>query len=70
MGFLRALGGLRSEFDGTQDFDLALRASLKNPRVRHLPVFAYIWRIIPGSAALSLDQKGYAVDRQRKAVMD
>jgi len=70
MGFLRALGGLRSEFDGTQDFDLALRASLKKPCVRHLPVFAYVWRIIPGSAALSLDQKGYAVDRQRRAVLD
>ena len=70
MRFLRTLGGLRSEFDGTQDFDLALRAALSKPRVRHLPVFAYVWRIIPGSAALDLNQKSYAVDRQRKAVLD
>jgi GT2 family glycosyltransferase len=69
MGFLRALG-FRSEFDGTQDFDLALRASLRKPSVRHLPVFAYIWRAIPGSAALGLDQKPYAIERQRRAVLD
>jgi hypothetical protein len=49
--FLRSLGGFCSAFDGTQDYDLALRASLTNPRVVHLPVFAYLWRVIPGSAA-------------------
>ncbi len=68
--FLRELGGFRSEFDGTQDFDLALRASLKNPRVRHLPIFAYLWRVIPGSAAAGLEEKGYAIERQRRAVLD
>jgi glycosyltransferase involved in cell wall biosynthesis len=68
--FLRELGGFRSEFDGTQDFDLALRASLRTPRVRHLPIFAYIWRIIPGSAALDIKTKQYALDLQRRAVLD
>lgn len=68
--FLRELGGFRSEYDGTQDFDLALRASLRNPSVVHLPCFAYLWRVIPGSAALDLDQKHYAVERQGKAVLD
>ena len=70
MHFLRELGGFRSEYDGTQDFDLALRAALRNPRVHHLPLFAYIWRIIPGSAALDVKAKSYAVDRQRRAVLD
>jgi glycosyltransferase involved in cell wall biosynthesis len=70
MHFLRELGGFRSEYDGTQDFDLALRAALRNPRVHHLPLFAYIWRIIPGSAALDVKAKKYAVDRQRRAVLE
>jgi glycosyltransferase involved in cell wall biosynthesis len=68
--FLRGLGGFRSAFDGTQDYDLALRAALAGPAVRHLPVFAYLWRVIPGSAATNLEEKGYAVERQRKAVLD
>ncbi|WP_321936407.1 glycosyltransferase [Paraburkholderia sp. J8-2] len=67
--FLDALGGFRSEFDGTQDFDLALRALLRNPAVVHIPVFGYLWRAIPGSAAAGLDQKPYAMERQRKAVL-
>jgi glycosyltransferase involved in cell wall biosynthesis/SAM-dependent methyltransferase len=70
VGFVRGLGGFRSEFDGTQDYDLALRASLKATEVRHLPIFAYLWRAIPGSSALSLDQKHYAVERQGRAVLE
>jgi GT2 family glycosyltransferase len=70
IGFLRGVGGFRSKFDGTQDFDLALRASMKSPRVRHMPIFAYLWRITPGSAASDLDEKPYAIERQRRAVLD
>jgi GT2 family glycosyltransferase/SAM-dependent methyltransferase len=70
MNFLRELGGFRPAFDGTQDYDLALRASLKQPRVRHLPIFAYLWRIIPGSSASDLSEKHYAIERQRLAVLD
>jgi glycosyltransferase involved in cell wall biosynthesis len=68
--FLNELGGFRSEFDGTQDFDLALRASLRDPAVVHIPIFAYIYRIIPGSAAAGLYEKSYAIERQGRAVLD
>ena len=68
--FLNELGGFRSEFDGTQDFDLALRASLRGPAVAHVPVFAYIYRIIPGSAAAGIYEKSYAIERQGRAVLD
>jgi GT2 family glycosyltransferase len=68
--FLNELGGFRSEFDGTQDFDLALRASLRDPKVVHIPIFAYIYRIIPGSAAAGLYEKSYAIERQGHAVLD
>jgi glycosyltransferase involved in cell wall biosynthesis len=70
LSFIRKLGGFRSEYDGTQDYDLALRAALTRPNVVHLPVFAYLWRVIEGSAALDLSEKSYAVERQGKAVLD
>ncbi len=68
--FIRSLGGFRSEYNGTQDFDLALRAVLAKPKVVHISSFAYLWRIIPGSAAFDLNEKSYAVERQHKAVQD
>ena len=68
--FLRSLGGFRSEYDGTQDYDLALRASLAEPKVVHLPIFGYVWRAVPGSAADEVNDKHYAIDRQRKALLD
>lgn len=43
---LMALGGLREEFDGAQDYDLTLRyiAGLKAGESLHLPYPAYLWR--------------------------
>ena len=67
--FLDELGGFRSEFDGTQDYDLALRALLRDPVVVHVPVFGYLWRVIPGSAAASQTEKSYAIERQERAVL-
>jgi GT2 family glycosyltransferase len=67
--FLRKLGGLRSEYDGTQDYDLALRASLLEPKVEHVPIIGYLWRAAPGSTAASLDEKSYAVERQKMALL-
>ena len=68
--FLRSLGGFRSEYDGTQDYDLALRASRTEPKVVHLPIFGYIWRAVPGSAAGDTNAKQYAIGRQREALLD
>ncbi len=40
------VGALREGFDGSQDYDLALRATrrLKRDEIRHVPYPAYIWR--------------------------
>lgn len=40
------LGGLRPEFDGSQDYDLLLRvvAATRRERVRHIPHILYHWR--------------------------
>jgi GT2 family glycosyltransferase/SAM-dependent methyltransferase len=67
--FLRKLGGFRSEYDGTQDYDLALRASLSEPSVVHVPIIGYVWRAIPGSAAAALNEKFYAIERQKLALL-
>jgi|GEM_PF-1010210 len=45
------LGGLRSEFDGSQDYDLTLRATEKANQIVHISEVLYHWRTLPGSAA-------------------
>jgi O-antigen biosynthesis protein len=45
------LGGFRSEFDGSQDYDLVLRLMEKTSRIFHIPRVLYHWRIHPASAA-------------------
>lgn len=47
---VESVGGFRPEFDFSQDYDLALRISDINPRVRHLSAYLYGWRLLPGSA--------------------
>jgi glycosyltransferase involved in cell wall biosynthesis/SAM-dependent methyltransferase len=45
------LGGFRSEYDLSQDYDLALRVVELPPKVIHLDECLYGWRMITGSAA-------------------
>jgi len=65
-----AAGGFRSEYDGTQDFDLALRVSERVDALRHISEICYFWRAVPGSTAATLTAKEYALDRQRLALLD
>ncbi|MGP3713385.1 glycosyltransferase [Brucella sp. RRSP16] len=44
-------GGFRSEFDFSQDYDLALRVSERDTSVIHVPEVLYGWRAIAESAA-------------------
>lgn len=64
------LGGLRSEYSGAQDYDLALRASRKARKIAHIPRVLYHWRKIPGSAAAEVDAKPQALLNGRKALED
>ena len=64
------LGGLRLNFDGSQDHDLLLRAVERAHHVGHVPEVLYAWRMIPGSAALSSDYKPLAREAGRRAVED
>jgi GT2 family glycosyltransferase/predicted O-methyltransferase YrrM len=61
------VGGLRSEFDGSQDWDFVLRVAEQAKRVSHVRKVLYHWRVIPASVASDLNAKPYAVDAGRRA---
>jgi GT2 family glycosyltransferase len=69
---VRKVGGFRSEFDGSQDYDLALRIveQTQPQHIRHIPHILYHWRAAAGSTARLADAKPYAVIAARKAVQD
>jgi len=62
------LGGFRSAFDGSQDYDFALRASEHCRHIGHIPRILYHWRAAPGSTATSGDAKPESFEAGRKAV--
>ena len=62
------VGGFRSEFDGTQDYDLALRISEVVRQVVHVPLPLYMWRMSPTSTAGCLDAKPGVLTLQRRAL--
>jgi GT2 family glycosyltransferase len=66
------VGGYREGYEGSQDWDLALRVSerLTPERVVHVPHVLYHWRAHAGSTASLVSAKPYAVDAGRRAVMD
>lgn len=70
-GLLKACR-FRSEFDGSQDYDLALRAvdKVSAENIRHIPRILYHWRTVPGSVALDSEEKSYAHDRARRAITE
>lgn len=49
----------RSGFEGSQDYDLALRATERARGIRHIPKVLYHWRTIPGSTAARMDAKPF-----------
>lgn len=57
---VQRLGGIRAEFEGSQDYDLILRAADAGARVGHIPRVLYHWRQHEHSVALVHDAKDYA----------
>ena len=71
----RSVGGFRSEMDGAQDFDLALRLlpNLDGNAVVHVPLPLYHWRAWAESTALTIDAKPWAQlagQRAQQAYLD
>jgi O-antigen biosynthesis protein len=70
---IRAAGGFREGFEGSQDYDVALRVLELIPdeeNIRHIPRVLYHWRALPGSVALGGGEKSYAHDRARMALTE
>lgn len=70
---LAELGGLRAGYEGSQDHDLALRASavLTPDEIVHVPEVLYHWRTLEGSTATyGAAAKPYALDAGRRALAD
>ncbi len=66
------IGGFRLGYEGSQDYDLALRVCARTTpeRIAHIPHILYHWRAIPGSAALGSGEKAYALTAARRALAD
>ena len=64
------VGGFRSEFDGSQDYDFALRISERTGRVVHIPRVLYRWRAHAGSAAANTQAKPSAYPAARRAIAE
>jgi glycosyltransferase involved in cell wall biosynthesis len=68
---VRYLGGFREGFEGSQDYDLALRVIERIPEshIRHIPHVLYHWRAIPGSVSLGPAEKSYTIAAAHRALV-
>ena len=64
------LGGFNEQFDGSQDYDLILRAVENAKKVVHIPKILYHWRACPTSTAGSAEAKPYCFQAGKNAVQE
>ena len=64
------IGGLRTEYDFAQDYDLALRATAENGGGFHVPEVMYHWRTHATSTASDVRLKPRAHRASRRALQD
>lgn len=69
-GLLSRVGGFRPGFDGSQDYDLVLRATEQARQIVHIPQVLYHWRMHAQSTAFAKGSKNYAYDAGKRAVAD
>ena len=67
---MRELGGLRTTYNGAQDYDLVLRCLERTRRFAHVPLVLYHWRTHAGSTSGTARAKPYAAEAGRQALMD
>lgn len=65
---LDSVGYFRSEYDGSQDYDLILRLSEKAKKVFHIRKILYYWRAHKNSVAQDVGAKPYTVTAAKKAL--
>ncbi|RKX31971.1 MAG: glycosyltransferase family 2 protein [Verrucomicrobia bacterium] len=68
--WVERVGRFRPGFEGSQDWDLALRIveRVSPGQIRHIPRVLYHWRAISGSTAREMTEKHYALDAARRTL--
>lgn len=64
------VGGMRIGFEGSQDYDFALRATERARHIGHIPRVLYHWRVLPGSTAQSGNAKPASLGAGLRAVQE
>jgi glycosyltransferase involved in cell wall biosynthesis len=69
---VREVGGFRVGYEGSQDWDLAMRIVERTAadRIRHIPQILYHWRSVPGSTAMLIGAKTYATQAAEKVISE
>ncbi|NQW94749.1 MAG: glycosyltransferase family 2 protein [Polaromonas sp.] len=70
---IRAVGGFRTGFEGSQDYDLVLRCLERVEDVQdvlHVPMVLYHWRMAEGSTASGHAQKPYTTQAAHQALQN
>jgi GT2 family glycosyltransferase len=69
---VREIGGFRKGFEGSQDYDLALRFTeqIDEQQIVHIPRVLYHWRIHKQSTAVNVLSKPYATKAARRAIAE
>lgn len=62
------VGGMRSEYDGAQDYDFMFRCIEKANGIYHIPRILYHWRMHPLSTAQDPESKLYCYEAGKKAI--
>jgi len=69
---VRQVGGFREGFEGSQDYDLALRVLdyTTAEQICHIPHILYHWRIAEGLNTFSTDSLSKAVNAARRTLTE
>ena len=69
---VRAAGGFRVGFEGSQDYDFTLRVLplTTSNRIRHIPFVLYHWRIATGVSTFSTDNPSNSVHTAHRALRE
>jgi GT2 family glycosyltransferase len=67
---LETVGFFRIGFDGSQDYDLILRATEKARTIFHIPKVLYHWRVVAGSTAGDVAAKPMTFTSAQRAVKE